>query len=164
MRERAVKPPELARAIGTTERATYAYTKGQYVPGIDIAQRMADALNAPILVELARNDKRRKCQTCQRSFFVEKGPRKFCTESCRRVATKGGRRVLPDPRQDAIRAMCLGCEPEGVCRHDGCPLRPFSPLPFGEAMRVEPIGDPRVAERRAIWRERWQRRRDRGAA
>jgi DNA-binding XRE family transcriptional regulator len=164
MRERAVKAPELARAVGVTRNSVYSYTSGATVPGIDVAQRIADALIAPTLVELARNAKRRKCQTCQRSFFVHKGPRKFCTDACLRVATKGGRRILPDPRQDAIRAMCLGCEPEGVCRHDGCPLRPFSPLPFGEAMRVEPIGDPRVAAQRAIWRERWQRRRDRGAA
>lgn len=37
--------------------------------------------------------------------------------------------------EDAIAAMCTGCEPEGVCRVDDCPLRPFSPLPL-EVHRV----------------------------
>lgn len=31
----------------------------------------------------------------------------------------------------AIGAMCVGCEPEGICRTADCPLRPFSPLPLG---------------------------------
>ena len=32
--------------------------------------------------------------------------------------------------ESAIAAMCAGCEPEGVCRVEDCPLRPFSPLPL----------------------------------
>lgn len=32
--------------------------------------------------------------------------------------------------EDAIAAMCRDCEPEGLCRQEACPLRPFSPLPL----------------------------------
>jgi hypothetical protein len=41
--------------------------------------------------------------------------------------------------QDAIGAMCRACEPEGVCRDEDCPLRPFSPLPVElHVLRAEP--------------------------
>lgn len=32
--------------------------------------------------------------------------------------------------ESAIAAMCQACEPEGICRLEDCPLRPFSPLPL----------------------------------
>lgn len=35
--------------------------------------------------------------------------------------------------------MCLACEPEGLCRLEDCPLRPFSPLPLEiHALRRQP--------------------------
>lgn len=36
----------------------------------------------------------------------------------------------------AVEAFCNGCEPEGVCRDAGCPLRPVSPLPLRAARPV----------------------------
>ncbi len=44
---------------------------------------------------------------------------------------------------DAIAAMCAGCEPEGVCRTADCPLRPYSPLP----LEAHCIGEPRTLDR-----------------
>lgn len=52
--------------------------------------------------------------------------------------------------EDAIAAMCAGCEPEGVCRDTACPLRPFSPLPI----EIHPLrSQPRTefAIRSASW-------------
>lgn len=40
----------------------------------------------------------------------------------------------------AIDAMCRECEPDGVCRTAGCPLRAFSPLPF----RIHETGPTRT--------------------
>lgn len=41
--------------------------------------------------------------------------------------------------QGAIAAMCSSCEPDGICKLEDCPLRPFSPLPLGlHNQRAEP--------------------------
>jgi hypothetical protein len=52
--------------------------------------------------------------------------------------------------ESAIAAMCAACEPEGVCRIEDCPLRPFSPLPLEiHALRSEPRTE--FAIRSASW-------------
>lgn len=61
---------------------------------------------------------------------------------------------------EAIEAMCRDCEPEGICRTEGCALRPFSPLPAS----VHEIGSARTEGR--IRSEAWtpERHRRFGAA
>ncbi|MHB8398406.1 MAG: helix-turn-helix domain-containing protein [Candidatus Limnocylindrales bacterium] len=49
----------------------------------------------------------------------------------------------------AIDAMCRDCEPEGICQTDGCPLRPFSPLPL--AVHRAGIARTGSAIRSASW-------------
>jgi DNA-binding XRE family transcriptional regulator len=158
MRERAVKASELSAAVGVSNNSVYAYSTGDTTPSVAVAQRLADALMEPMLVELARISQRRRCETCIRLFYRESTRRKFCSVACLKVAHKGGRRVETNPRQEAIDAMCGGCEPEGVCRDDTCALRQFSPLPFASLVRVAPLGDPALAAQRAQWRESWRRR------
>jgi transcriptional regulator with XRE-family HTH domain len=57
--------------------------------------------------------------------------------------------------QSAIDAMCRGCEPDGICQVEECPLRPFSPLPLGQhALRSEPRTEFRIrSEARAQFRD-----------
>jgi hypothetical protein len=43
--------------------------------------------------------------------------------------------------QQSVDAMCRGCEPEGVCRTEECPLRNFSPLPLAK----HDVGEPRTS-------------------
>jgi len=49
------------------------------------------------------------------------------------------RRALQDRDRHiaAVEAFCNGCEPEGMCRDAGCPLRAVSPLPLSEMRDVE---------------------------
>lgn len=63
---------------------------------------------------------------------------------------------------DAIAEMCLGCEPEGLCRTAGCPLRDFSPLPL--AGRRDVVPSTTFETRRRSWTpERKDNQRDANA-
>lgn len=79
--------------------------------------------------------------------------------------------------QEAVDAMCAGCEPSGVCREGDCPLRPVSPFPLAlepgkHADTVEPAKGPHHPDNRPAWlasvragnADRWSRPGEREAA
>jgi transcriptional regulator with XRE-family HTH domain len=161
MRDRGVKTADVARATGLSLQIVYEYTSGRYLPRLEQAQLLSDALMCPVLVKIAKDERYRKCAlaTCHRPFWRH-GPQKFCSSACRILAEKGVSTRSPNPAQDAIDEMCRSCEPDGICRNDGCPLRSFSPLKFSPMTDVSFIGDPEVAARRAKWRAKWHREHD----
>lgn len=158
MRAEGVKARDVAEATGLSLNIIYEYTHGRYLPQLDAAQRVADALMAPELVQIVKQDRYKRCEltSCRRPFW-RTGPQKFCSSECTTLAAKGLTRDAPHPALDAIDEMCRSCEPEGVCRNDGCPLRSFSTMPYAPVVKVEYIGDHERAARRANWRAKWWR-------
>ena len=109
MHERGVsnRRLRLAARIGSTSNVS-EWRNGHNMPGIDAAQRMADALAWPRLAEIAREARTRPCSRCGQAMVVDAGrPRRYCSAACRDLAAamrSGGR---PDGTAEA-RAMLLG--------------------------------------------------------
>jgi len=86
MASRKVSAKRLAAAIGSATSAVAVWRAGDNLPRTDTAQRLADALDAPRLVELARAGRQGTCARCGRAFVNEGGqPKRFCTSECREV-------------------------------------------------------------------------------
>lgn len=117
----------LAAAMGVTPTMVGYWRMGRYLPSPDVADRLADVLIDSRIRVYVMQARTRRCGNCDRTFDAMQTRAKYCTADCQRAAhTKTGRKF--DARQEAIDAMCRGCEPEGMCRDDACALRPFSPL------------------------------------
>lgn len=118
------------------------------VPLLANVARLADVLMAPGLLELAVAMRTGTCPICGASFVDNSFhvARVYCGVACRRVAQARQQRPLNERRnaittrvavnrlkamQAAVDAHCSDCTlGEGICRDDGCHLRPVSPLPF----------------------------------
>lgn len=106
MAERGVSNKVLrqAAAIGSTSNVS-EWRNGHNLPGIDAAQRMADALAWPRLVEIVRAARTRPCAGCGRAIIADAGrPRRYCSPGCRTIANAGG---SPDGTEQG-RSMLLG--------------------------------------------------------
>lgn len=67
---------------------------------------------------------------------------------------RSGLRIADDRARllsDAIAAMCADCEPEGLCRTAGCPLRAHSPFPLAAHGNDEPRPGTAYENRRSGW-------------
>ena len=134
----------LAAESGVARTAMYFYRDGVNLPSLEVAGRLADALDWPRLVAIVEEARSGTCEECARSFAstAGSGNRRFCSEDCRRRAYS--RRVHLRPARDravvaertsaryvaAVDAFCRSCELDGACRTPGCPLRIVSPLPL----------------------------------
>jgi hypothetical protein len=88
MLARGVGAKRLSTAIGTGTSAVAVWRKGDNLPRTDTAQRLADALDWPKLLVIAREGRTGTCQQCGSVFVNEGGaPKRFCSEECRTVNT-----------------------------------------------------------------------------
>lgn len=87
-----------ARGIGTKTLAPQArvapsgiagYRLGQNLPTIEVATRLAQSLEWPVLRDLAKNGRESACRACGRKVVTEGGrPRLYCSSECQWVASK----------------------------------------------------------------------------
>lgn len=125
----------LAEQLGVTATMVGYWRAGRYLPQVGMAQLLSEVMGDPRLLTLVQAARTGRCP-CGSTFDREQSRRQYCPIGCqRRAHLKGGAKAL-DPRQEAIDAMCRGCEPEGICRDDSCALRPYSPLLFSAFRRV----------------------------
>lgn len=183
MRTRKVGRRTLAKATGNGESTIVHWRSGQGMPRLENAERLAESLGWERLAIIARSSRVGECATCGKAFVNEGGgPKLYCSPQCRKVKAKmrlgtpvRERAVVAERRlQDhraAVEAMCMSCEPEGMCHQDDCPLRTVSPLPLMVDHRREvrvarpapgPYGTPENAARTraagaAATAERWAR-------
>lgn len=88
MAARKVSTKRLAEAIGTGTSAVALYRAGDNLPRTDTAARLAEALDWPKLVGIARAGRALACGRCGRTFVNEGGgPKIYCSAECREVAT-----------------------------------------------------------------------------
>jgi len=139
MRHRGASNRGVAVVCGTTEAAVSQWRRGEHLPTLRCANKLAEALHAPDLLTLCVRLRSGTCIVCKGPFTDESGRRKYCSVRCRTYAAKGVSVSHPtDARQAAIDAYCRSCEPELACRTPRCELRAFSPLPLVTLERVEP--------------------------
>ena len=139
----------LAAASGVGKTTINALRRGDRLPLLASAARLADALLAPSLLRYVTQQRTATCADCGRSFVFDAvggKPRIYCSERCQKVSWNRAKRKrvrLQWTRthtrwsrkyhraQEAIDAMCNECvDWEGVCRTAKCPLRSVSPLPL----------------------------------
>lgn len=151
MKQRRIGQRRLIQYVGTTRNVLRQYLMGYNLPRLDRAIKIAEALDAPILAEIARQGRTTICETCGKGFVNEGTRRRYCSELCQKVAGKrnagADSRIRADVAEhrladslkelerfkDAVAGMCADCEPEGFCRNADCALRPISPLPLTRA-------------------------------
>lgn len=162
MKARDVGSRTLADGAGCGRSAIRAWQEGRMLPRIEMARRLAAALDWPRLASLGVDLRTKRCPIDDRPFTDDSGSdnRVYCGPSCQRVAEKrrigstvdkraaNAERRLTIHRQ-AVETYCGGCEPEGRCVTPDCALRPVSPLPlFDSRIAVEPV--------RSRSRNRWE--------
>lgn len=141
--KRKVGSRTLAEAASVSRTQILHYEQGRNIPQVDTAVRLADALDAPKLIEIAKAARTRACRRCNLPVQVGAGrPPDYCSQVCRksvkperRAVGKRAMRLLTDERRTmrtAIAAMCGSCPDgsDGYCRVKACPLRIVSPLEF----------------------------------
>ena len=140
MRRQGVTGAALSRRLGCSSAATVGqWAAGLQLPRVAQAERLADALHEPELLEAVICARGVVCQGCEMAF-VNDSPRqrRFHSRTCARKH----RRAADQPSESevarlrtAVATMCQGCAPEGACPIADCALRPVSPLPLRSAMR-----------------------------
>lgn len=148
LRTKGLRLRELERAGIGTHGSLGQIALGYALPRLDIAERLAEILDAPAVLEIVLAGRRGYCEVCGREFIDEgAGPRKLCSELCKRIGTKrraGDSRVRAAMAErdlsavrgelarhrEAVAQFCKGCEPDGICRTASCSLRSLSPLPL----------------------------------
>ena len=148
----------LADALGVSQHQVNRWRQGYSVPLVAMAVRIADALDAPLVVDLVRQYRTFRCRTC-RQVGVSEGTglrRRYCSDTCRYLAQKLGKSGAPITTTmtrlrlyaEAVGEFCRECSPSGLCRDAACPLRPVSPLPV--AANLRPVETP-VDGRKHRW-------------
>lgn len=102
MQERGITNLGLRTAarIGSTA-AVSEWRHGRNMPGIETAQRLADALDWPRIATIVRDARTGRCRQCGTPIIVDAGrPRLYCTVTCRVIA----------------RALRDGAKPDGTAR------------------------------------------------
>lgn len=119
---------QLAAAVDVSPTMIGYLRYGRYLPSMAVLDRL-DAVFGDVFLRRTVTEARTGRCPCGATYDREQSRRRYCSPRCQRTAhLKGGRKF--DARQDAIDAMCRGCEPDAICRDDGCALRPFSPFLF----------------------------------
>jgi transcriptional regulator with XRE-family HTH domain len=86
MLKRQVGQHRLAEAVGCGSSAIAVWKAGDNLPRTDTAQRLADALDWPKLIVIAREGRTGSCVRCGGPFINEGGsPKRFCSAECRDV-------------------------------------------------------------------------------
>ena len=140
---RGVGTRTVAEAVGVSRTQLMHYEQGRNIPQVTTAVRLADALDYPKFVEMAKAARQRSCRRCRATITVGAGrPPTYCSMVCRKASVPEKRavgqrpmRLLLDERRTmrkAIAAMCNACPDgsDGYCRLAECPLRPVSPLEY----------------------------------
>lgn len=150
----------LADALGVTQHQVNRWCHGQSIPLVKMATRIADALDAPMIVELVKQHRTYRCRTCKQPGITEGTGirRRYCSDTCRRIAKKLGKSGPPISAVgsrlrlygEAVAEFCGECNPSGLCRDAECALRPVSPLPLAEGLR--PVATPKDGRK-----SRWDR-------
>ena len=149
MAARGMSVNDAAAITGLGTSTIVSLRNGHRLPLLATAERLADALAAPSIVEYVSRAHLMKCDDCGRSFThdnVGGKPRRFCSMQCQKNAWNREKRAGARAAwgyahtrwsskykraQEAIDAMCNECADwEGVCRMAKCPLRSVSPLPL----------------------------------
>lgn len=95
MTERGIGTKTLAPQCHVAPSGIAGYRLGVNLPTVEVATRLAQALEWPVLADLARNGRQSECRACGRKIVTEGGrPRLYCSSECQWVATKkaAGRR------------------------------------------------------------------------
>jgi transcriptional regulator with XRE-family HTH domain len=88
-RARDIPLKELERVTGVGHTSLDNYRRGLILPKVEVAQALAAALEAPGLARMIIEARTFVCRRsgCRRTFRNDTGaPRKYCSESCRRIA------------------------------------------------------------------------------
>lgn len=149
----------VADTVGLAYSVIRHYIRGYGLPKVSTAQKLADALSWPKLVEVATAGRTAECRTCHRPFIDEGTQKAFCSNLCMIIDQKKNRGVDGRKRaaiaegtmrlalvdldtfKTAVGSFCRSCEPDGICRQSDCSLRSVSPLPLsmsGEMALIQP--------------------------
>lgn len=147
--KRGVLLQDLADEVEISRSAMSKLYNGHTVPRYHTAERLAQVLEWPNLIGGINKIRGVRCETCNReTVSLGTRPRKYCSARCAGTARSkrlsAGKyensflhRLRLEEYQEAIAAFCKGCEPEGICRDNTCPIQAggISPLPFIPLLR-----------------------------
>lgn len=89
MTDRGIGTKTLAPQARVSAAGIGLYRSGSNLPTIEVATRLAHALEWPALIAFAKNGRRGNCDVCGRRFHTEGGrPKRYCSPDCLHVAQK----------------------------------------------------------------------------
>jgi transcriptional regulator with XRE-family HTH domain len=156
MRSRGIGRRRLAELLGSKSDSMISHWRGgSGIPPIAMGVRLAEILQAPELLAIVRQGREGRCAlaTCGKTYIHDGGgPKRYCSERCRVLATKvrvEPTRVRADvaeralaTHRAAVAVMCRTCEPGGICHAPVCPLRSVSPFGLVVLPKPEDTGTP----------------------
>lgn len=145
MTERGIGTKTLAPQVGCATSAIAAWRAGQNLPTIKSALRMSEALQAPILLEIARDARSGVCPACGKSWINEGGtPKIYCDERCRnRASIDRARGYVEEPD------IALVKEIERLTREPG-PMRKVEVRAATDAFRATRNKSRRIIQAREL--------------
>jgi DNA-binding XRE family transcriptional regulator len=73
-------------AARVSRASVVEFRNGRNLPTLEVALRIAEALNEPRLAEIVRQARTMACQRCGRPFVNERGfPKRYCSAGCREL-------------------------------------------------------------------------------
>jgi hypothetical protein len=99
MHERKIGSKSLAPQAKVAVSAIGMYRGALNVPSLPVAQRLADALSAPELLEIAKEARTKDCRRCGRTFVASHHVARYCSIACRTLGAPGTQRSTSKPEE-----------------------------------------------------------------
>jgi DNA-binding XRE family transcriptional regulator len=97
MAEREVGQGIVRTAAGVSRSSVVEFRNGRNLPTLEVALRIAEALNEPRLAEIVRKARTLECTRCGRPYVNERGfPKRYCSAACRTLGQPVGRKRRTD--------------------------------------------------------------------
>lgn len=89
MREHRIGTKTLGPQCKVAISAIGMYRGGLNVPSLQVAQRLADALSAPELLQIVQEARTKACRRCERLFVATHHTARYCSFACRTLGAPG---------------------------------------------------------------------------
>lgn len=99
MRERRIGAKTLGPQCKVAVSAIGMYRGALNIPSLQVAQRLADALDAPELLAIVEAARTKQCRRCNRTFVATHHVSRYCSIACRTLGAPGTQRSSSKPEQ-----------------------------------------------------------------
>ena len=148
LKRKGISITMLAERINVPAGTVQHWFYGVHIPPAQYGAALSDVLDSPTLEQWLDSIFTYTCKVCKSIFRTEgfSGPRKYCGDDCRRLATKIGKKNMSATAtreqellliaKRSVAAFCHSCALSPICPNSKCELRAVSPLKTAEDVEI----------------------------